>query len=236
MHVKRVDLIREERGTTLIEVMVATATGMVVLFALTMMVLVTMHSSARVSARVDATRNARLSISRITEQLRSSCVAPRIAPVLAGSTGNSLRFIHQRGSAAVLSPIESRIELANGKLTQYDYALTGGSMPNWKFALTPTPPTGRLLATGIAPTPPETGIFTYLAYSGKAINEALPATAPSGLSQLNAMRTVAVRVAFTAAPGQTPVASAGTTAAVRDTALLRLTTLAFNKETDEPCL
>lgn len=234
MHVKRIDLIREERGTTLIEVMVATATGMVVLFALTMMVVVTMHSSARVSARVDATRNARLSISRITEQLRSSCVAPRITPVQAGSTGTSLRFIHQRGAGAVLSPIESRIDLVNGKLTQYDYALTGGSMPNWKFALSPT--SERLLATGIGPTPPSNAIFTYLAYSGKSISEALPTTAPGGLSQVNAMRAVAVQVAFTAAPGQTPVASAGTTAAVRDTALLRLTTLAFNKETDEPCL
>jgi len=234
MLVRRLDLIREERGTTLVEVMIATASGMVVLFALTMMVVVTMHSSARVSARVDATRNARLSISRITEQLRSSCVAPRIAPVRAGSTGTSLRFIHQKGSEAVLAPIESRIDLAGGKLTQYDYALTGGSMPNWTFALSPS--SERQLATGIAPTPPDTAVFTYLAYSGKAINEALPATAPSGLSAVNAARTVAVRVAFTAAPGQTPVASAGTTAQVRDTALLRLTTLAFNKETDEPCL
>jgi hypothetical protein len=229
MPVKRYSLIRDQGGATLIEVTIGMATGMVVLFALTTMIVVTLHSTARVSARVDATQNARLSITRITDQLRSSCVAPRIAPVRAGSTGTSLRFIHQRGSAVVLDPVLSRIDLVGGTLTQYDYAMTGGSMPNWSFALTPS--SQRLLATGISPIPPDTAVFTYLGYSGKAINLALPA-AP--LSAEDAARTVAIRVAFSAAPGGTPVA--GVTAPVRDTALLRLTSLAFNKETDEPCL
>jgi hypothetical protein len=222
-------LIHDERGATLIEVTIGMATGMVVLFALTTMIVVTLHSTARVSARVDATQNARLSVTRITDQLRSSCVAPRIAPVKAGSTGTSLRFIHQRGSAVVLDPMLSRIDLVGGTLTQYDYALTGGSMPNWSFAATPS--SQRLLATGISPVPPSTAVFTYLGYSGKAINLVLPA-AP--LSAEDAARTVAVRVAFSAAP--TNISGAGAAAQIRDTVLLRLTSLAFNKETDEPCL
>ena len=230
MRVKRAPSIRDQRGATLIEVTIGMATGMVVLFGRDDEIIVTLHSTARVSARVDATQNARLTVTRITDQLRSSCVAPRIAPVRAGSTGTSLRFIHQRGSAVVLNPVLSRIDLVGGTLTQYDYAMTGGSMPNWSFALTPS--AQRVLATGISPIPPSTAVFTYLGYSGKAINLALPA-AP--LSAEDAARTVAVRVAVSASPGSTSVAS-GAAAQVRDTALLRLTSLAFNKETDEPCL
>lgn len=226
----RID-IGDQRGATLIEVTVALASGIVVLFALTSLIVVTLHSTARVSARVDATRNARLTVSKITEQLRSSCVAPRIAPVQAGSTGTSLRFIHQKGSAVVLDPMLSRIDLVGGMLTQYDYAKTGGAMPTWVFASNPT--SQRQLATGISAIPPATAVFTYLGYSGKAINLALPA-AP--LSAADAARTVAVRVSFSAAPGSTPVADAGAASQVRDTALLRLTSLSFTKETDEPCL
>lgn len=224
-------LVRDERGATLIELMVGLASGMVVLFALTMLITVTMKSSARVSARVDATRNARLAVTKVTEQLRSSCVAPRIAPVWSGSTGNSLIFIHQRGSAVVLDPVKTKIELSGGTLTQYDYAKVGGSMPEWLFASTAT--SQRQLATGISPIAPSNSIFTYLGYSGKAINLALPA---SPLSSTDAARTVAVRVAFTAAPGTSAVADAGAAAQVRDTALLRLTSLAFSKESDEPCI
>jgi hypothetical protein len=232
MPVKQHSLIRDQRGATLIELVVGMASGMVVLFALTTMIVVTLHSTARVSARVDATRNARLTVSRITEQLRSSCVAPRITPVREGSTGTSLRFIHQNGSAVVLDPVLSRIDLVGGTLTQYDYAMTGGSMPTWDFALNPS--SQRQLATGLAPIPPNTAVFTYLAYASKAANEVLP----TPLSAENAARAVAVRVAFSAAPHSTPVAGAGAGAAaqVRDMALLRLTSLAFNKETDEPCL
>jgi Tfp pilus assembly protein PilW len=227
---RRLD-IADERGTTLVELMIGMAAGLVVLFALTMMILVTMNSTARVSARVDATRNARLTVTSITEQLRSSCVAPRIAPVRAGSTGTSLLFIHQRGSEVVLDPVLSKIELVNGTLTQYDYAKTSGAMPDWIFASSPT--SKRQLATGIGPIAPSSAVFTYLGYSGKAINLALPA-AP--LSTADAARTVAVRVEFSASPRSGAGTDAGAAAQVRDTALLRLTSLAFSKESDEPCI
>lgn len=232
MRVRRRIDIADERGATLIELMVAMASGMVVLFALTMMIIATMHSTARVSARVDATRNARLTATKITEQLRSSCVAPRIAPVKAESTGNSLIFIHQNGSEVVLDPVKSKIVLAGGTLTQYDYPKISGSMPDWIFS--PTATSQRVLATGIGPIAPSDSVFTYLGYSGKAINLALPAT--SGLSLTDAARTVAVRVAFSASPRSSAAADAGAAAQVRDTALLRLTSLAFSKESDEPCV
>ena len=48
----RTALVKDQRGTTLVELTVAMAAGSVVLFALTMMIVVTLHSSTRVSAAV----------------------------------------------------------------------------------------------------------------------------------------------------------------------------------------
>ena len=229
----RIPSLRHESGTTLVELMVATAAGMVVFFALTTVIVGTMRSGARIGARVEADQNARLASTQIMEQLRSACVAPRVAPIRAGSTGTSLRFIHQVGSGAVLTPVLSRIDLVGSTLTQYDYkALPGASAPNWGFN-EETPTSQRLLATGIAPIPPSTSIFFYKAYAKGSASEILPS---SSLSSSNALRTVSVTVAFRASPRSTPVADANAAAPIQDTALLRLTSLAFDKETADPCM
>ncbi|HEX5713759.1 MAG TPA: hypothetical protein VFX85_10635 [Solirubrobacterales bacterium] len=213
--------------------MVATAAGMVVFFALTTVIVSTMRSGARVSARVEADQNARLASTLIMNQLRSSCVSPRVAPIKSGSTGTSMRFIHQAGSGAVLTPVLSKIELSNGTLTQYDYkALPGTSAPMWGFE-EKNPISERWLATGIAPIPPSSSIFFYKAYGKGAVNEVLPS---GPLNSANALRTVAVTVAFTASPRNEPVADANAGTPIQDTALLRLTSLAFDKETADPCM
>ena len=79
--------IADERGTTLVELLVALMTGMVIIFALTMVIITTMHGTSRVNARVDATQRARIVMTRLIEQLHSACVAPQIAPVREDSTG-----------------------------------------------------------------------------------------------------------------------------------------------------
>jgi len=232
MSVRRISSLREERGTTLVELMVATTAGMVVFFALTTIIVGTMRSSARIGARVEADQNARLASTRIMEQLRSSCVAPRVAPVRSGSTGTSLRFIHQVGSGAVLTPVLSKIELTGTTLVQYDYkAIPGSSAPNWSFDEA-TPVSQREIATGIAAIPPSSSIFTYKAYAKGAVSEVLP----TPLSISNAPRAVAVSVALSASPRGTPVADAGRATQIQDTALLRLTSLAFDRETADPCM
>jgi hypothetical protein len=232
--VRRVPSLRNESGATLVELTIATAAGVVVFSALTMVLLTTMRSSARISARVEADQNARLASTRVMEQLRSACVAPRIAPIWAGSTGTSLRFIHQVGSGAVLTPVLSKINLVGSTLTQYDYqALPGTSAPSWGFN-EETPISQRQLATGIAPIPPSTSIFFYKAYAKGSVSEILPS---SPLSSSNALRTVSVTVAFRASPrNNTPVTDANAATPIQDTVLLRLTSLAFDKETADPCM
>jgi Tfp pilus assembly protein PilW len=224
--------IADETGTTLIELMVALMTGLVIVSALIMLVLTTMHSTARVSARVEATQRARLTLGKLMDQLHSACVTPEIAPVKESSTGNLLRFVHQTGSAVAPTPVYSEISLNGSKLIQQDYGVTG-SAPTWERGEAAGAP--RTLLTGVAPVPPSSTIFSYYQYSGGTISET-PQTTP--LSETGALLTVEVRAALAVAPEHTPtpVADAGATANVQNSATLRLTPPSFNEGSPaRPC-
>jgi len=213
----------DERGTTLVELMVGLAVGMVVLAALTMVIIATLHGSARVSARVEATQRARVVLARIIEELHSACVAPKVAPILAESSGNSLSFTHAapgESSAVAPSPIKSVISLEDGELSQADYLPAPGDTPSWTYSST------RQLITDVGPISPSDSIFTYYRSLNGTVTEAPPAT------QLDEMaaETIQVRVALTASPAGTPVADAGADASVQDSAALRLTPPSFSEQ------
>ena len=226
--------LRDETGTTLVELMVALMTGLVIFVALTTMVITTMHGSARVTARVEATQRARIAMVRLMEQLHSACVAPEIAPIKSGSTGNSLKFVHQTGSAVSPTPILSVVCYSNGTLTQSDYAATGGTSPNWTFASTPS--STRTLLTKVAPIPPSTSIFSYYRYFNGAVSETPLSPPVSGLTTEEAALTVEVRAALSANPLSTPVKDTGAEANIRNSASLRLTPPSFNEGSpSKPC-
>lgn len=222
--------IRDESGTTLVELMVAIMTGLVILSALTMVILTTLHGSARVTARVEATQRARIALVRLMEELHSACVTPEVAPVKKDSTGNLLRFIHQTGSGVQPIPVYSIVSFSAGTLTQQDYAVTG-TAPNWgQGAAIGSPQT---LLTHVTPTPPASSIFSYYRYENGAISKTAQKTP---LEETEAELTVGVHAALTAAPEHTPVADAGASAAVQNAATLRLTPPSFNEGSpSKPC-
>lgn len=228
-------LKKGERGTTMVEVLVSTATGLVVLSTLTMVIIGSMHANARVSARVDATQQARLVVTKIMQQLHSACVAPKIAPIHPESTGTSLKFIHapaSQGTAVAPTPTLTQISLSNGVLTQTDWAGTGGSSPaTWTYSSTPATTT---LLSGVAPIPPSSSIFTYFASSNGS-----PTPPPQATPlEAGAPLTIQVRVAFSASPtrGGSPVADPNAAADVQSSATLRLTPPSFNEAaTSLPC-
>jgi hypothetical protein len=217
----------------MVEVLVSVSTGLVVLTALTMVIIVTLHGSAKVSARVDATQRARIVVTRIMQQLHSACVAPKIAPIQPGSTGTLLKFIHaspSEGSAVAPNPTMTEITLSNGVLTQIDKVATSGAPPTWTYSSTPK--TTRLL-TNVAPISPSTGIFSYYASSNGSVS-ATRQNEPLGLGE--APLTIQVSVALTAAPGTTPVADKRAAASIQDGATLRLTPPSFNENAESlPC-
>lgn len=212
----------------MVEVLVSTATGLIVLSALTMVIVVSMHANARVSARVDATQRARLVVTKVMQQLHSACVAPKIAPIQTGSTGTSLIFIHapaSQGSAVAPTPTLTEISLNNGVLTQTDWPATGGSAPTWTYSSTPTT---KELLTDVGPIAPSSTIFTYYASSNGALS-ATPQETPLAASAVPL--TIQVRVALSVSPTRddSPVPDPNAAANVRSGATLRLTPPSFNE-------
>jgi Tfp pilus assembly protein PilW len=220
-----------ERGTTLVELMVGLMAGMVILTALTTVLVVTLHGSARVGARVEATQRARVTLTRIMEDLHSACVAPQISPIQESSNGTSLSFLHapsSESSAVAPRPTKSTITLAGGTLTQTDSPGVSGASPNWSYG----PPTTRTLLTKVRPIAPSSSIFTYYKYSSGALT---PITVATELGA-EAGNTIQVNVAFSVDPEKTRVTDAGADSSIQDSAPLRLTPPSFNeKATSLPC-
>lgn len=220
-----VSALEDERGTTMVELLVGMAMGMIVLVGLTMTIIVVLHGTDRVDARVEATDNARVAVARVMEELHSACVSPQIAPVQEKSTGNSLVFWHAAAgqtTAVEPIPVKSKISYGSGTLTQTDYAQTGGTSPNWVFSETGAE---RKLLTNVAPAAGSSAVFSYYKYESGALVK-LTATE---LAKTEAEAVIVVKVALTASPKSTPVRDAGAAATVEDSATLRLTPPSFNE-------
>lgn len=226
-------LIRDESGTTMAEVLVGLAAGMVVLAAMSTLVIVTLHSVTRTSTRVHATADARLGLNRLLEELHSACVAPKAPPIRANSTATNLRFVHATGSAAVLTPVLSEVILTDeNTLEQLDYAWKEGSAPFWVFNET-TPISEETLMTNVSRISATTPVFSYFASAAESTKEIRLATP---LNQINAEHTIQVGVALMASPGSGPVADEGTPARMRGAATFRLSAVSYNESAPAlPC-
>lgn len=231
MSVKHIASIRDESGTTLVELLVGITAGVVVIFAISLMVIVSLRESNRVNTHVDATQRGRIVLNNVIEELHSACIAPEIAPVRKGSTGTTLEFIHQTGSAVAPTPILSKVSLGGGTVSQSNYASTGGSAPTWTFSETAS--STEQLMTNVSTTSPSKSIFTYYSYSNGEVAE-IPVT--TELGQENAERTVEVKVALTAGPRSTPIEDTNAAANVADSALLRFSPAPYNTSAPNlPC-
>lgn len=225
---------RDERGTTLVELVVGMAAGLVVMAALITLIMVTLNTTSRVSARVHATQEARIALTRIIEQLHSACIAPKVAPIRAGSSDNELRFVHATGSAVSPTPTLTKITYSGGALTQRDYAWKSGTAPFWVFEES-APIRTVLLNDRIAPI---TGkpIFAYYGHTSGAVSTtAFSAAPPGGLSEIDASRTIQVSAAFKAVPRDDNGENA-TPTRIQGSASLQLTASSYNAAAQStPC-
>jgi type II secretory pathway pseudopilin PulG len=228
---KRLDL-RDESGMTLVELLVATTAGVVVMGAISISLIVTMRQTDRVTSHVEANQRARITMTKVIDQLHSSCVAPQIAPVQEGSNGTSLTFWHQTGSAISPTPVKSTISLSGTTLLQSDYPVTGGAAPEWIFATTPSS-TAQLM-TGISAISASVPIFRYFSYAEGKV-KATPLPVP--LSKTTAGEAVQVNVAFKAAPlNAPPSGDTNGSTEIQNSALLRLTPPGYSSSaSNRPC-
>jgi hypothetical protein len=185
----------DESGFTLVELLVGIFAFVVLLSAIMMMTTVATHNQERISDRVAANQRARPVMTRLIDALHSACVAPRVAPVLTGSTSTSISFISKSGSSVSPTPDQRVVTLSGGNLTEQVYPATGGAPPTWTFSGTPS--STQTLLTNVSA--PGGVVFRYYDYVNGQLNTVPLPTSP-GLSATNAARTAYVSVSFTAAP------------------------------------
>ena len=209
-------------GFTIIELLMAIMTGVVVTGALYAILEVSLHQTSRVTDTVQATQLGRIAMTDVVDELHSTCLARKFAPVQEKSTSKELIFINGTGEEALLSSskvFEHKIYwtgtyLGSGQLLDKSYPATGGSWPNFTF--TSSTPTTKILAE-YAYNASELGtskaheipIFSYYKYSSEAGagTSTTPAgslaaftPASSGLTAEQAKTTSAVGVTFSVAP------------------------------------
>lgn len=167
--------MREEGGFTLVELLATMVAGTVVMAGITTVIAVTLHQTSTTFTSVDATERGRTILQTIAGELNSACVADNETPIQSGTNGtqasdaNDLVFLSQFGTSANPTPVEHKITFnsAAATLTDYTYASTGGSAPNWTFGSTPTSST--VLLTNVTQTPTSVPsqpvpVFQYFAY------------------------------------------------------------------------
>ncbi|HXP38357.1 MAG TPA: prepilin-type N-terminal cleavage/methylation domain-containing protein [Solirubrobacteraceae bacterium] len=185
-------LLREERGLTLIELLVSMTAGVVVVAGATLVLVVALRQNTRVTDAVQADSIGRTALSQIADDLRSSCTgfgsssiqAPSTTPTSPlGSTGPlSLWFLTAYGNSTSGEATVKHVMLhdvtwtstgisntnqALGKLIDYSWTGTG-EPPNtpWTFpsGLSPTTATStHVLATNVIPAA-SSQVFTYWKY------------------------------------------------------------------------
>jgi prepilin-type N-terminal cleavage/methylation domain-containing protein len=220
----RFRLVRDERGMTLAEMVVAMAIGGIVTLGVTTMVVSQLHATKRVSKRVEATQSSRQVLTYLIDELNSACIMPKIAPVQQASSGTVLRFIHARGNAVTPVPTLSVVSLEESTLWQRDYALKEGVAPNWVFNET-KPVAQTQLMTGVGQINATKPIFRYYAFSTET-GAPSEVPLPTPLTITNALTAIQVGVALKVVP-RGGLTDEGTPAHIEDSATLRLTAAPF---------
>lgn len=227
--------LRSEDGLTLTEVLVGAIIGVILSLALFSFLDTTSKSSEQTAARIDAAKLGRPVMASIVDRLRSTCVAPDIKPIQAGSRGDRLIFLNQTGSGVTLTPDRRLIQYSPpvgstpGNLTETVYRATGGTPPDWTFASVGTT---RKLIEPVRGVGGSSAVFTYFAYAPNGTMTQLnPPTA--GLSADDAANVVQVKVAFEV-PARTGDSSQFST--FSDSVLFRFSPPAADSSTENlPC-
>jgi prepilin-type N-terminal cleavage/methylation domain-containing protein len=165
--------IRDARGYTLIELLVAMVAGIAVTGALFSILEVSLRQTSRLTDKVQTDQLGRTTVTNIVDELHSSCLSYGFAPIQGKSSESELRFITGYSKEPVIaSATEHRIkwESSTETLTDYSYP-TGGSWPAFT-ASTASSPTSKHVASNIRQTVLANGekvpIFQYYEYATAA--------------------------------------------------------------------
>ena len=154
-----------QAGFTLVELLVAMSIGIIVMFAVTTVMIVSLHATQRTFTSVDATRQARTALATIENELHSACVNSD-APVQAASDGSTLNFLSYTGGAANPAPVWHVLSYSGGTLSDTAYPAVYRATSTGHIWVQGTPGTKTTLLTNVTqqPGPPAVPIFKYYQY------------------------------------------------------------------------
>lgn len=239
--------IQREAGFTLVELLVAMSMAIVVVIALSAIMVVTLHQTKGTLTRVDATRQARVALTQVENELHSACVGGAAVPVQVGSTPSKLSFLSYTGDAVSPFPVWHELSLSGTTLTDTTYGVTASTSGSG-WTRTGAGTSTRLLTNVTAQT--GTNMFQYFAYqpflgtdgnyywaiidgnspqpvTGAALSKSPQEPSGSPLTATDAANTVEVIITLNVGPTTTGLSGAALTAAsvpVSDAISLRLTT------------
>jgi prepilin-type N-terminal cleavage/methylation domain-containing protein len=197
--------VRSETGFTLIEMLVASVIGIVVLFSMLTLLDASQKASGRVVARVDGTQRGRVAMEQVTQRLRSQICLGAAVPLIIGDASsptdaNSVTFYSDMGNGSDFLPEKRRIYVSGTDLMERVTAGTG-LPPNTTFTSTPK---DRIVMQNIKPVVQGALNLPYFRYytfdSATPPQPTVELTPP--LVAADASRIVQVVVAFRASSGK----------------------------------
>jgi Tfp pilus assembly protein PilW len=188
---RRLDVVTnalsDESGVTLIELLVAMASGVLVMGALLGILVISQHPTAVLTDVAQATQAGRTTMTRIVDELHSGCISEGFAPVQAKSTATKLIVIDAYSENAEIkaesTTRKDEIEFSSSKLTDTRIPASSGSWPTFTFAgsaVKTTLGSGISKSNALEPAKAAT-IFNYYEYTATA--ESSSSTGESGSLQ-----------------------------------------------------
>jgi Tfp pilus assembly protein PilV len=216
-----------EGGFTLIEVLVAMVTGLVVSLALFTILEISTRQEQSITNRVQANQTARTTMTHMVDELHSACLAPNFRPVQAGSGTTKLIFVNAYTKEAVIPNATTSAEQgahqhaieyisAKNQLVDKTYASTAGTVPSFTFSATPV--TTSIFGERISALKEKVGaeekelpVFKYFEYAtasggfsstsaGVNTLSEIKVTAGTPMTAETAAKVAAVEIQFAAAP------------------------------------
>jgi prepilin-type N-terminal cleavage/methylation domain-containing protein len=186
--------LADQRGFTVMELLVASLLGVVVLLAAAALMDGAQGQNARISGRVEGTQRGRVAMEQVTQRLRSQVCLGTATPVL-NAQDTEMTFYADFGDEA-FTPEIRRLYVQGGVLREQVWNGTG-TPPNVTFPATPT--RTRVLASGIAQAKDAAGVaipyFRYYAYDASSPTEPKELL-PTPVSIDDRARLVRVQVAL----------------------------------------
>jgi prepilin-type N-terminal cleavage/methylation domain-containing protein len=255
----RLGIASDQRGYTLIELVVGMALGVIVMLAAFGLLEFTTEDVSRTTTRVQLNQLGRTALENVMLELHSACVAPNVNPIIEKTSPTTLILVSQAGQESTFATVHKRKIVytaganGTGTLIEYIYPSTSAINSAGNYTFSSTAEKTVLLLKGIRQTE-EVGkpgvyrpVFQYYRYYEKTDTSPkygqIDETAISGgtggeLSLAEAENVTKVTMSFTLAPEGKEAATFGhdRPVAFEDSAVFRLASPSeATGNTNPPC-